>query len=223
MDETPPWAMPWVRPSGDIARAVLAKLDRPLRVWQTGFDFDAEEYYTQFQASEISSAERKVRETGRRMEWRMERVWQPDEESPDAEIKIYETGRRLVDDVTLNPRCLDDYVTIAYDFAGYLDGEPPAERPPASRLASALAWSEAGVCVLQQSLPWPFIDCLPYNELDNRPAHRLLYVYARLLATEHPRKAQQLFRAMLFMNPPDNMGARYHLGRHSLTDPACTD
>ncbi|MFF7993378.1 hypothetical protein ACFZDG_26725 [Kitasatospora xanthocidica] len=36
------------------------------------------------------------------------------------------------------------------------------------------------------SLPWPFRDILLYGELDNRPAHRVLYAYAGLLRRHDP-------------------------------------
>jgi hypothetical protein len=108
------------------------------------------------------------------------------------------------------PRCLDAYVMEAYVAAGLGDGEDPAEADIDDEdLDEALAWAEAGVCVLQQSLPWPFTDCLPYSELDNRPTHRVLYAYASLLGRRHPRKAMPWFRAMVYLNPPDNMGARF--------------
>lgn len=54
------------------------------------------------------------------------------------------------------PRCLDAYVMEAYAAAGLGDGEDPAEVDIDDEdLDEALAWAEASVCVLQQSLPWP--------------------------------------------------------------------
>ncbi|WP_329020304.1 hypothetical protein [Streptomyces sp. NBC_01601] len=75
---------------------------------------------------------------------------------------------------------------------------------------AALSWAAAGVCVLQQSLPYPFGDVLPYGEVDNRPAHRVVYAYATLLQLKHPRKAAAWFTAMVYFSPMDNMGARFH-------------
>ena len=91
----------------------------------------------------------------------------------------------------------------------------PDEDSPASRdvvsspeFIQALEWAQAGVVVLQQSLPWPFTGVLPYSVDDNRPAHRALFAYARILYAQSPRKAKQWFRAMVYANPMDNMGAR---------------
>jgi hypothetical protein len=55
--------------------------------------------------------------------WRMERVWQPDEQSPQSEIDLYEAALQQEGDRRINPRCLDDYVTIAYRLAGNPDAE----------------------------------------------------------------------------------------------------
>lgn len=102
--------------------------------------------------------------------------------------------------------------------AGWVDPEEDHDWEPAAgevdpvRFATAIDWAAAGICVLQQSLPWPFMAVLPYAVADNRPAHRLLYAYALLTAHQHPRKAAKWFKAMYFMNPDDNMGARFHLG-----------
>jgi hypothetical protein len=65
--------------------------------------------------------------------------------------------------------------------------------------------------VIQLSPSWPFVDCLPWGWIDNRPTHRLMYAYASLLQYKHPHKARKWFRTTLFMNPPNNMGVRFHL------------
>ncbi|CAM5468224.1 hypothetical protein [Streptomyces avidinii] len=73
----------------------------------------------------------------------------------------------------------------------------------------ALAWAAAGVCVLQQSLPQPFHDVLLYGDTDNRPAHRILFAYASLLKLKDPGAAGPWFTALVHLNPPDNVGARF--------------
>ena len=65
------------------------------------------------------------------------------------------------------------------------------------------------MCVLQQSLPWPFRDVLLYSELDNRPAHRILFAYADLLRRRDPEAAAVWFTALVYLNPNDNVGARF--------------
>ncbi|GAA2753436.1 hypothetical protein [Kitasatospora cinereorecta] len=65
------------------------------------------------------------------------------------------------------------------------------------------------MCVLQQSLPWPFRDVLLYSELDNPPAHRILYCQTDLLRRRDPKAAAAWFTALVYLNPMDNMGARF--------------
>ncbi|GHA49622.1 hypothetical protein GCM10010329_84780 [Streptomyces spiroverticillatus] len=65
------------------------------------------------------------------------------------------------------------------------------------------------MCVLQQSLPYPFRDVLLSGDTDSRPGHRLVFAYATLLRLKHPWKAAPWFTAMVYFNPMDNMGARF--------------
>ncbi len=85
------------------------------------------------------------------------------------------------------------------DGADLIGGDPDA----------ALSWATAGMCVLQQSLPYPFRGVLLYGDLDNRSAHRLVFAYATLLRLKHPRKAAPWFTTMVYFNPMENMGARF--------------
>jgi hypothetical protein len=218
LDETPPWSIPWIAPTSDVARSALAALDRPLRAWSTGFYFDPDDFYSGADRP-LLPVERKVRAAGPRVEWRTECVHLPDEESSAAESAEYESRIVTVEGFRINPRCLDDYTTIAYQYAsraGWADPEDGGDDDPdveSPVFNTALEWAAAGVCVLQQSLPWPFMDCLPYAVIDNRPAHRILYAYASLLAGKHPRLAAKWFRSLVFINPPDNMGARFYRER----------
>ncbi|OBK38608.1 hypothetical protein A5658_03555 [Mycobacterium sp. 1245111.1] len=220
MDDTPKWAMPWVKP-GALAQRVLAVLPAPLRACATGFTFDAEEFYaTCYDEDEpprrLSPAEKSIRGLGERMEWRIERVWALDDESTSEEIAAYEKGFTTVAGCGINPRCLDDYSVRAWEVLatiGYDDDDPDwelgADAESLEVHSAALEWAQAGVVVLQQSLPWPFVDVLPYSINDNRPAHRVLYAYASLLAMKSMRQAKPWFRAMLYMNPNDNLGISY--------------
>ncbi|MFD5083426.1 hypothetical protein ACFWOG_12405 [Kitasatospora sp. NPDC058406] len=141
----------------------------------------------------------------------MERDWSPDEESGEA----YEKASVAIGDRRLHPRDLDAYATIAYEVAGlrqdgedgFDDEDDQGEVP--GELDAALEWARAGVCVLQQSLPWPFTDVLLYGELDNRPAHCILYCYADLLRRRDPKAAAVWFTALVYLNPNDNLGARF--------------
>ncbi len=101
-----------------------------------------------------------------RLEWRLERVWALDEESSDEDVQAYEKASKAVAGRLIHPRCLDDYVYAAWHFAEIVDIDSennPDEDSPASRdvvsspeFIQALEWAQAGVVVLQQSLPWPF-------------------------------------------------------------------
>jgi hypothetical protein len=55
--------MPWVPPTGPVTQDALFALDRPLLAWPNG-EFDADEYYERFPASEVSALEREVRKPG---------------------------------------------------------------------------------------------------------------------------------------------------------------
>jgi hypothetical protein len=217
LHETPTWVMPWV-PPGPVAREALACLDCPLRACQTGTYFDVADFYEDEPARKLKAVERAIRDVGPRLEWRLERVWGIDEESSREEFGEYEKAAKQVAGYSINPRCLDDYASRAWELAELagLDDEDPDNKfviraDNAEVFSEALDWAQAGVVVLQQSLPWPFTGALPYAVTDNRPAHRVLYVYASLLKARSTRQAKPSFRAMLYMNPVDNMGVRFSL------------
>ncbi|MFE2729356.1 hypothetical protein [Kitasatospora sp. NPDC059327] len=209
--------LPWLVPSG-LAAEALAALDRPLLAWIQDpeySEFDSADFYAEHREAgdKLSKLERRIAELPVRQSWRMERVWSPDEESSEAYDAAYEEASVTIGDRRLHPRDLDAYATIAFEVAG-LDrdveggfdddqGEVPGE------LDAALEWARAGVCVLQQSLPWPFTDVLLYTELDNRPAHRILFTYADLLRRRDPKAAAAWFTALVYLNPNDNIGARF--------------
>jgi hypothetical protein len=52
-------------------------------------------------------------------------------------------------------------------------------------------------------------DVLLHNELDSRPAHRVLFAYADLLRRRDPKAAATWFTALVRLNPNDNVGARF--------------
>lgn len=214
MSEAPKWTMPWVAP-GPVAQSALAKLKTPLHVCPIGTYFDPDDldehsYDDDVGKPKLTTDERAVRAAGPRLEWRVERVWALDEESSKEEIEAYEKAAKPVAGRHINPRCLDDYVHLAWNFAAMIgvdsedsdeDGPLDPERKNSREFQLALAWAQAGVVVLQQSLPWPFTGVLPYTVNDNRPAHRAMYAYTRLLHAQSPRLAKRWFRAMLFASP----------------------
>ncbi|MEU2159103.1 hypothetical protein ABZ532_29540 [Streptomyces sp. NPDC019396] len=212
--------MPWLAPSG-VAAEALAKLDRPLMAWMQDPEFhmfDSAAHYAEYEDDPggLSQLERKIAKLPPRPEWAMERVWTPDEETDEKYDAAYEKGCVAIAGRSQHPRDLDAYTAIAYELADLADQDdefdPNDVESPADLvrgdLEAGLAWASGGVCVLQP-LPYPFKDVLPYGELDNRPAHRVVYAYANLLQVKHPRKAVQWFTAMVYFNPMDNMGARF--------------
>jgi hypothetical protein len=98
MDEMPPWAIPVIRadrrccPDGPFAtRSSVARVADRIRLGRQCvlLPLPREAAQTQVQ--------RQVRKTGRRInEWRMERVWQLDEECTNRDVAIYEAGVRDV-------------------------------------------------------------------------------------------------------------------------------
>ena len=203
------WALPWIPPTQEPAVSALAQLARPLAAWCTGQEFDGNAYYSQFSAQEMTSVERAVRRAGRRPEWRFEETELPDNES---QARQYDRDRRLIAGRWINPLCLDEFRFIVDSIVGDSLADPDLELPD-DDFNDALAWAEAAVCVVQQSLPYPFIDCLPYGYLGNRPVHDCWFTYASLLSHRHPRKAARWFRGLVFANPTDNLGARFFTAR----------
>lgn len=229
----PHWAAPLISPT-DLARSALAALDRPLAAWAMDSDFYPDEFYLgRYDCDEerqLTPVEREITAVGDRVEWRIECVVKPQEESLPETVEAYQAGVVKVGGHFINPKCLDDYTTLAYEFAeaaGWIDpeedpdsyyGTSDPEDDAESVLdvdplgfSAAIEWASAGICVLQQSLPQPFQDCLPYAVLDNRSAHRLMYAYAILTSFRDRQQAERWFKALVFMNPDDNMGARFHL------------
>lgn len=200
--------MPWLRAAGDITELVRAKLDRPLAAW-TGTSshdlYDANDHIEE----RPTPLEKKIAALAPRPMWRMERIWLPDTESSSAETDAYEQACVEIDGRLLHIRCLDAYTQLAYSSAGLHDGEGIDEDGVPGDLEEALEWAEAGVWLIQQSLPFPFRDVLQYSPIDDRPAIRLIFAYASLLRAKSPRKATPWFTALVYMDPEDRIGARY--------------
>lgn len=210
-------AMPYLAPGGLAVRA-LGALDRPLLAWQEDPEFgglDSAAYYADYadEPGGLCPLEKKVAQLPVRPTWRMERVWTPDEESDARYEAAYGKASVSLDGRRLHPRDLDAYCAIAYDIAGlHQDDDVDDEGPVTATgdLDTALSWAAAGVCVLQQSLTYPFTDVLPWGDIDNRPAHRILYAYATLLGLKDDTAAEPWFTALVYLNPMDNLGARFH-------------
>ncbi len=70
----------------------------------------------------------------------------------------------------------------------------------------------AGVGIGELSLGDGFRDLLPWSLIDNRPFLRCLHGYGLSLWRLHMvEEARAVFARMLWLNPMDNQGARFHL------------
>lgn len=202
------WAMPWIPPTDPLTSEVLTKLGSPLTATATGELFDVAEFYSQFERRDIGALERQVEAAGPRPEWRLEDVPMIDAEDSGEQKQAYEAACVTVDGYRLVPRSLDAYTMLGYQVADF-DGEPDSPDAKATGdLDYALAWTRAGISVLQQSLPYPFTGVLRYAYVDHRSAHRLLLAHALLLRQRHPRQAAVWLRAMVYLDPNDSLGAR---------------
>ncbi|MET9108362.1 hypothetical protein [Streptomyces zhihengii] len=210
--------MPYLAPTGLAVRA-LAALNRPPPAWQEDPEFggfDSAGHYAAYadEPGALSPLEKKIAQLPTRPTWRMERVWTPDEESDARYDAAYDKASVSLDGSRLHPRDLDAYCAIAYAIAGLdqgddADGVDGGTVRACGDVDTALSWAAAGVCVLQQSLPYPFTDVLLWGEIDNRPAHRVLFAYATLLGLKDEKAAGPWFTALVYLNPMDNIGARF--------------
>lgn len=213
------WWMPWLPPPA-FALDCLAALPEPpqaVQLTDPAFDYDPatddlESRFSKPWALDITSA-------GRRRTWRLSRIWLPGPDDGPADILAYLEAERDVQDLRFPPACLDYYAeqvgNAVQTIRTTLHEKDMLTRPPLKHWTPQAidlweqgnSWGSAGVAVLQSALPYPFTGILDYS-LDNRPAHRLLYHYASLLAMRHPRKAYRWYRALIFMNPYDDIGVR---------------
>ncbi|KUM84421.1 hypothetical protein [Streptomyces pseudovenezuelae] len=106
-------------------------------------------------------------------------MWTPDEETDEACDAAYDKGCVTIGGRRLHTRDLDACTVTAYELADLADqdeefdpnGMESEDRLVRGDLDVALAWAAAGVCVVQQLLPYPFGDVLPYGPIGNQPAH----------------------------------------------------
>ncbi|WP_406514806.1 hypothetical protein OH809_43130 [Streptomyces sp. NBC_00873] len=101
---------------------MLKKLDRPLLAWtqeSQAYLFDSAAHYAEFadEPGGLSPLEKKIAALPPRREWRMERIWTPDEESSEEHDAAYEKASVTIGGRLLHPRDLDSYATFAYEYA----------------------------------------------------------------------------------------------------------
>lgn len=94
-------------------------------------------------------------------------------------------------------RCLDAYAHLGNL---YIDGQTK----------KAIRFYQTGLDVAALSFPPAFNGVLPWGLMDNRPYLRCLHGYGLCLwRLERFGKAEEVFERMLWLNPPDNQGARF--------------
>ena len=123
----------------------------------------------------------------------------------------YEAGSRELDGRWLVPGCLDAYTEIAYSLYDPEEDGKPTTAAKGAAWDDSMKWLTAGMNVLQVSLPYPFRGAISYRTRTGVSVHRLIYAYASTLQLMQPKAAKSWFRAMVFLDPDDAMGARFHI------------
>lgn len=195
-----------IDPPGDIAPPAS-----PLRLYERGIWDPSEQYWGEPDGMlEICLVE--VIAGGPRLQFEFEQILPGGEnlDAPDPildSIELRDSGqparaRAVLEGlIEWDARCLD-----AYAHLGVLafDEDEPAE---------AQTHYATGVRIAESSLPDGFGGVLSWGRIDNRPFLRCLH--GLTLSTwrlEQHTEAEALCRALLWLNPADNQGARDLLG-----------
>jgi hypothetical protein len=203
----------WVYPRGlidppsDLSDlSDLSDPQRPLQLHERGIWDPAEQYWGEPDGTlEICLVE--VIAAGPRLQFELEQLL-PGGEDPDAPdpildaVALHERGqptraRAMLEGlIEWDSRCLDAYAHLgALDF----DDDPSA----------AQAHYATGVRIAESSLPEDFGGVLGWGWIDNRPFLRCLHgLTLTTWRLGHHDHAETLCRAMLWLNPADNQGAR---------------
>lgn len=208
----------WVYPRGLIDPPTdLSEPQRPLQLYERGVWDPAEQYWGEPDGLlEICLVE--VIAAGPRLQFELEQLL-PGGEDPDAPDPILEAvalrdrgqparARALLEGlIEWDCRCLDAHAHLgALDF----DDDPGA----------AQAHYATGVRIAESSLPEDFGGVLGWGWIDNRPFLRCLHgLTLTSWRLGHHDQAQALCRAMLWLNPADNQGARDLLSEITAGEP----
>ena len=105
----------------------------------------------------------------------------------------------LMDEIIMDLRCLDAHAHLG-NFI--FDSWPE----------KAILHYNVGMKIGELSLPEDFNEVLLWADLDNRPFFRCLYGYGLCLwRLGRFKEAEKIFERMLWLNPPDNQGARFNI------------
>ncbi|MBC8389417.1 MAG: hypothetical protein H8E13_15430 [Actinobacteria bacterium] len=105
----------------------------------------------------------------------------------------------LMDEIIMDLRCLDAHAHLG-NFI--FDSWPE----------KAILHYNVGMKIGELSLPEDFNEVLLWADLDNRPFFRCLHGYGLCLwRLGRFKEAEKVFERMLWLNPPDNQGARFNI------------
>jgi hypothetical protein len=146
---------------------------------------------------------------GPRPAYEMEQVI-PGDDNPDTDpileaVTLKQSGdhrgarRMLMNILVADLRCLDAHAHLG-NFSFRRDPD------------TAVRYYDIGVRIGELSLGKDFPGVLPWACIDNRPFLRCLHGYGLCLwRFGRLRDAERVFTRMLWLNPTDNQGARFHL------------
>jgi len=105
----------------------------------------------------------------------------------------------LMDELIMDLRCLDAHAHLGNFMFD-------------SRPEKALMHYNVGMKIGELSLPKDFTGVLLWADVDNRPFLRCLHGYGLCLwKLKRFKEAEKVFERMLWLNPPDNQGARFNI------------
>ena len=150
---------------------------------------------------------------GQRPEYEMEQVLPgKDPDDPDTDpiieaVELKEAGdspgahRMLMSLLAADLRCLDAHTHLG-NFV--FDHSPE----------KAIRHYEVGVRIGDLSLSESFNGVLPWGHINNRPFLRCMHGYGLCLwRLGRYKEAEEVFTRMLWLNPTDNQGVRFLLGK----------
>jgi len=192
----------------DIAALSL----RPLKLKERGM-WDPKDHYWGEPNEPIEEWAKSIISRGPRPEHEMEQVLpgqNPDDPDTDPILDAVErketgdspgTHRMLMNLLAVDLRCLD-----AHAHLGNLVFDHSPEK--------ALRHYEVGVRIGELSLSEDFNGVLHWGHINNRPFLRCMHGYGLCLSSlGRHKEAEDIFTRMLWLNPTDNQGVRFLLGK----------
>jgi hypothetical protein len=184
----------------------------PLKLKEIG-RWDPKDHYWGEPDEPIEEWARPIIDQGPRLEYEMEQVLPgEDPDDPDTDpileaVERKETGdslgaeRMLMSLLAADLRCLDAHAHLG-NFA--FDHSPE----------KAIRHYEIGVRIGNLSLGEDFNGVLHWGHIHNRPLLRCMHGYGLCLSRlGRHKESEELFTRMLWLNPSDNQGVRFLLGK----------